>query len=290
MKLTCVTATFNCIASGNRETLIRCIESVAKLKTEHEHLVYDGASTDGTVELLRELESTTHGLKVISEPDTGIYNALNKGIRDAKGEWFYVLGADDYILIPKNMDRLLVEEADADLIATPAIRYEGIRPVVPSWIFMTGPYNHQGTVAKTSVLREFGGYDERYRRSADYDSYLKFHKTAKTIRYRKTVFAYYDGRGLSATDIEKTFEEEAMVSAAAFGTSVERAKWMRHGAWPPVGMLSHYLFHPDPTLREASRLAIKGCVWRVLRLVFWPLALLKRALKAILRAIVKIAR
>ena len=43
MKLTCVTATFNCIKAGNRERLIRCVESVAKLKTAHEHLVYDGA-------------------------------------------------------------------------------------------------------------------------------------------------------------------------------------------------------------------------------------------------------
>ena len=97
MKLTCVTATFNCIKAGNRERLIRCIESVAKLKTEHEHLIYDGASADGTAELLHELEVKTLGLKVISEPDTGIYNAINKGVRDAKGEWFYVLGADDYV-------------------------------------------------------------------------------------------------------------------------------------------------------------------------------------------------
>ena len=107
MKLTCVTATFNCIKAGNRERLVRCIESVAKLKTEHEHLIYDGESTDGTAELLRELEAKTPGLKVVSEPDTGIYNALNKGVRDAKGDWFYVLGADDYILHPDVLDSII---------------------------------------------------------------------------------------------------------------------------------------------------------------------------------------
>lgn len=64
MKLTCVTATFNCIKSGNLDRLIRCVESVAKLKTEHEHLIYDGASTDGTVKLLRELESKTPGFSL----------------------------------------------------------------------------------------------------------------------------------------------------------------------------------------------------------------------------------
>ena len=76
MKLTCVTAVFNAIKSGNRESLIRCVESVAKLKTEHEHLIYDGASTDGTVALLRELEAKTPGVRVVSE-------------------WVYVLGADE---------------------------------------------------------------------------------------------------------------------------------------------------------------------------------------------------
>ena len=44
MKLTCVTATFNCIKAGIRDKLIRCVESVAKLKTAHEHLVYDGVA------------------------------------------------------------------------------------------------------------------------------------------------------------------------------------------------------------------------------------------------------
>lgn len=92
MKLTCVTATFNCIKAGNRERLIRCVESVAKLKTEHEHLIYDGVSTDGTVELLRELEAKIPNLKVVSEPDTGIYNALNKGVRDAKGGMVLCVG------------------------------------------------------------------------------------------------------------------------------------------------------------------------------------------------------
>ena len=66
-------------------------------------------STDGTVELLRELEAKTPGLRVVSEPDTGLYNALNKGVRDAQGEWFYVLGCDDYIIHPQLLDEIIVE-------------------------------------------------------------------------------------------------------------------------------------------------------------------------------------
>ena len=280
MKLTCVTATFNCVKSGNREQLIRCVESVAKLKTPHEHLIYDGASTDGTVDLLRELEKATPGLKVVSEPDTGIYNALNKGIRDANGEWFYVLGADDYILIPENMDRLLVEE-NCDEIVTPTIRYEGIRQVTKLSIFTNAPYCHQGTIVKTAALRKFGGYDERYPICADYDFYLKLHKAAMNIRYRDAVFAYYDGRGVSAVDRTLTFEEDGHVAAAAFGTNQKSIMRMRYGGWPPLTMVIPYLFHKDTALRMAARTAVKSCVRRIFRIVFWPVTLLRMCMETL---------
>ena len=274
MKLTCVTATFNCVKSGNREQLIRCVESVAKLKTPHEHLIYDGASTDGTVDLLRELEKATPGLKVVSEPDTGIYNALNKGIRDANGEWFYVLGADDYILIPENMDRLLVEE-NCDEIVTPAVKREGIRKIDFRSIFTKGPYCHQGTIVKTAIIRQFGGYDERYRICADYDFYLKLHKAAMDIRYRDVVFAYYDGFGFSTTNLEKTFSEDCRISAAAFGSTPEKMRRMRNGGWPSLSVISSYLFHNDTALRTAARTIAKSSIKRTIRSIFWPVSLVK---------------
>ena len=109
MNLTCVTAVYNAIASGNRERLIRCVESVSKLKIEHEHLIYDGASTDGTVELLRGLKQRNDRLSVVSELDKGIYNALNKGVRAANGTWVLILGCDDYLDKPEVLDQLLLD-------------------------------------------------------------------------------------------------------------------------------------------------------------------------------------
>ena len=179
MKLTCVTATFNCVKAGNRERLIRCVESVAKLKTEHEHLIYDGASTDGTVELLLELEAKIPGLKVVSEPDTGIYNALNKGVRDAKGGWFYVLGADDYICAPEVLDDIMTrDELDrsSDVIVT-TVRKQ-TKTGECDWftdmselnrIFVVPCVCHQGEVLKTSLVRELGGFDESFIRHQDYE-------------------------------------------------------------------------------------------------------------------------
>lgn len=93
-----ITSTLNVM-----DTIKRCVSSVASQTFhDYEHIVVDGASTDGTAEFLdskRDLFSV-----LISEPDTGIYNAWNKALRHAHGEWVLFLGADD-ILADENVLR-----------------------------------------------------------------------------------------------------------------------------------------------------------------------------------------
>lgn len=269
MKLTCVTATFNCIKAGNQDSLIRCIESVAKLNTVHEHLVYDANSTDGTIGLLRNLEARIERLKVVSEPDSGIYNAINKGVRDAKGEWFYVLGADDYILNPETLDKLLLEEEDCDEIATICVTHSSIRPITLDRIFYASPYCHQGTVIKTNVLRSLGGFDERYRICADYDLFLKLHKAAKCIHIKDVVFAYYDDRGMSSKEYQATIADDSLVASHHFPLSFEYYMYFRsHGGRPSLGLAIRYCFHHDYALRYSARR-------NILINLLWPLLVLR---------------
>ena len=172
VKLTVVTAVRNAIAAGNRDALVRCVESVALLKTMHEHLIYDGASTDGTIDLLHELETKTPGLKVVSEQDTGIYNALNKGVRDATGDWFYVLGCDDYICHPAVLDRLVAEvERSNHVEAIVSTVRRQTSSSEEDWFTDTSQLDqiftdpcvcHQGELLRTSIVRDLGGFDERY--------------------------------------------------------------------------------------------------------------------------------
>ena len=279
MKLTCVTATFNCIKAGNRERLVRCVESVARLKTEHEHLIYDGASTDGTVELLRELESKTPGLKVVSEPDTGIYNALNKGVRDAKGEWFYVLGADDYISHPEVMDAL-VAEYDCDEIVTPVEREQGVRGIADKMIFIVTPYCHQGMIQKTSAIRRFGGFDERYKIAADFDLVLKFHKAALDIRIDKRIFAFFGGGGVSSVELDKMNAEFDKISAEHFNSSLVRVSRMRQLWRVSFGMAFPYLLHKDYMLRRAARLVVYDRIKDCLRIPLYPIVIVRRRIRS----------
>jgi len=277
MKLTVVTATRNAITAGCREALVRCVESVAALKTPHEHLVYDGASTDGTAELLRQLEITTSGLTVVSEPDTGIYNALNKGVRDAKGEWFYVLGCDDYIAFPETMDELLAHH-DCDEIVTTVVLPRGERTITLERIFWSTPYNHQGTIMKTAAVRSFGGFDESYPICADFDLMLKFHKAAKRILLSDARFAFFGDAGVSSTLLENTRSDHARVAARHYGSSAEKIGKMRLDGCPDLKIVLPYLFHPDYALHHHARKYL-------LKNLVWPLVLLRRKIRSGLRLV-----
>lgn len=93
MKITVITVCRNSAA-----TLQDTLESVlAQSWTGYEYLVVDGGSTDGTLEMLQDVEERFHGrLKWISEPDNGIYDAMNKGVRMSSGDVVGFLNADDY--------------------------------------------------------------------------------------------------------------------------------------------------------------------------------------------------
>lgn len=279
MRLTCVTATFNCIKAGNRERLIRCVESVAKLKTEHEHLIYDGASKDGTAELLRELESKTPGLKAVSEPDTGIYNALNKGVRDAKGEWFYVLGADDYISHPDVMDRLLTTEEQGTQVIVAPIERDGMNPYFEriadlKKILWTVAYSHQGVMVRSETVRKYGGFDERYKIVADGDLLFKMHKAAVTFHYTFSPFANFFLGGTCMSSWRNTREEVSRIMAKHLHIpEEERLLAEKQGHWPITRVLP-YIFHKDYAIRCSARHFMVIFAKRYLRIVLRPFVFL----------------
>ena len=87
-----ITASYNLLKSGRKEKIIRCLESIhAQKNVKYEHLIIDGASTDGTLEFLSPYEKKGW-IKIYSEPDKGIYDAFNKGIDKALGKYVCYAG------------------------------------------------------------------------------------------------------------------------------------------------------------------------------------------------------
>lgn len=281
MKLTIATAVRNAIAEGRRAELVRCIESVATLETSHEHLVYDGASTDGTVDLLRELESKTPGLKVVSEPDAGIYNALNKGVRDARGEWFYVLGSDDWVFAPTVMDSLLRNAGSARFLVAP-VRAEGSVLQIPdktnlSTIFYRTPHCHQGILVQTDDIRSIGGFDESLSICADLDVMLKLHGKAIPAQYSFEPFADYSLSGVSEKRVEIRRKETVQCIRRFLGLPDGPGFGGKQS--PQFRTMARFVFHEDKVLRLSARAMVRKRAKRIVRILLYPLVFLTRPVR-----------
>lgn len=174
-KLSIVTPVYN-----QARYMPACLASVAAIATEHEHVVVDGGSTDGTVDLLRASSADW-----VSEPDRGQTHAVNKGLARAQGELVAWLNGDDEY-IAHAIDRAVVH-----LDANPGVAavYGGMevtdadgvvqRTYIPaewSWkryLYM-GDYVPTPTfVFRRALLDERGVLDERWVDAADYDFYLR---------------------------------------------------------------------------------------------------------------------
>ena len=159
------------IASYNSGKTIRCALQSVKNQTyrDWECLVVDGASNDDTIEIVKEFFATDSRFRFISEPDHGIYDAFNKGWKNATGYWIYYLGSDD--VIEKDGIALLMSREDTNyaILAgyTRLVRLEGSTRIVKPGLPKFGI--HQGMVMSREVMMVLGGFDEKYKIQADYD-------------------------------------------------------------------------------------------------------------------------
>lgn len=289
MKLTCVTAVLNAVKSGNRERLVKCVNSVAELNVSHEHLIYDGASTDGTVEVLRELARGNPNVKVVSEPDTGIYNALNKGVRDAQGEWFYVLGSDDYIMDPKAVDDIMAGRAEGVDAFCASVRIEDangrlLSVFTPRFdeIYNHPSACHQGEMIRTSLARELGGFDERFKIAADSDMFLKAHYRGVRFGYDERVIAFFLGGGMSGNAIAAEREHRMSVADVLGLNERERTLLLEHHVLTFTRCFS-LMRHGDAVISGAAKAMIANRVVKrvksLLRTLLHPLVVLPRSVR-----------
>jgi len=172
-------------------TLQHCMDSVTQQTYPNKELIIiDGGSTDGTVELLKKNHDQIRYW--ISEPDRGIYNAWNKGLEQAHGEWICFLGADD-----KFWDAQALEKMAGQLKQLPPgirVAYaqimllndngEQLSLVGEDWgrtrnrFKQTMCIPHQGVMHKRSLFELHGNFDETFRIAGDYEMLMRELKTA----------------------------------------------------------------------------------------------------------------
>ena len=175
-----ITATWNC-----KTTVAECLKSVADQTWPHrEHVAVDGASTDGTLDLL---EANRKQLAVLqSEPDHGIYDALNKGLSLATGDVVGFLHADDLYAHPQVLEHVAAAFLDPSVCAVYGdlhyVHQHDTTKVVRHW--QSGPFNparlawgwmpaHPTLYVRREWYQRIGSFDTRYRIAADYLSILQ---------------------------------------------------------------------------------------------------------------------
>jgi glycosyltransferase involved in cell wall biosynthesis len=179
------------VAYNSRDTIEDTILSVAsQTYPEVEHVVVDGASTDGTTNLIRKYENTV--ATIISEPDQGIYDAMNKGISHATGDIVGILNADD-VYHDKNVLAAVVEEFErtgadsifADLVYVrrkkpdKVVRYYRSHAFTPHRFAFGWMPAHPTFFARRYLFNLHGGYKTDYRIAADYELLVRFLATGK---------------------------------------------------------------------------------------------------------------
>lgn len=184
MKISIVTATYN---SGT--TLRDTIESVLKQSyDEYEYIIKDGGSIDNTLSIVKEYSSRFgNRLKVVSKPDTGIYDAMNKGLQMASGDVVGILNSDDFFTSDNALKTIAdaYEQYGADAVygdihfvndddLAKCVRYYSSAVFRRSLMRYGMMPAHPSFYCKRSVYEKYGYFDTSYKIAADFESLLRF--------------------------------------------------------------------------------------------------------------------
>lgn len=198
VKVSVITVNLN-----NREGLRRTMESVRSQTAPVEFVVVDGGSVDGSVELIKQAAPE----KWLNEKDHGIYDAMNKGIGLATGDYLIFMNSGD-VFYSNEVIRRFTELAGGHKIVygNSEILEGGKRSLLtpPSPIDLQFWYrrtlNHQAVFTHRDVFAQYGKFDVRYRTCADFDLLLKvFMKESGSFHYFPETVCSYDQSGFSAS-------------------------------------------------------------------------------------------
>lgn len=216
MKLSIITVNLN-----NHSGLKNTVESViCQDFTDYELIIIDGGSTDGSREIIEQYKN--HLSYYVSEPDNGIYDAMNKGIRKASGEYCFFLNSGDYLLNMQVLKKVFSHECQSDIIyGNLVLTFNGqtIGKIVGrSHMTFLDVYSssvkHQATFIRTNLFEKFGFYDETLKISADWAFFMKsIGLGGATFSYLNTDIASFDNDGLSNNNPEICInEKEAIIN------------------------------------------------------------------------------
>jgi glycosyltransferase involved in cell wall biosynthesis len=210
--LSIVTVSFNSDA-----TIKETIKSVLnQTNTNFEYILVDGNSTDKTVEIIKSFENQfiEKGIsyKWISEKDSGIYNAFNKGIVKATGKWISFLGSDDIYIneaIEIYMNTILNLKHEVDFVYSNIIKNQKI---IVSQLWKWNRFKRKMTIAHVggfhhkNYFKTYGFFNESYKIAGDYELLLRARGHLKTLKIDSSIVVMGED-GVSSSQIKNVYKE-----------------------------------------------------------------------------------
>lgn len=200
-------------------TLTQTLDSVrAQTWRPLESVVVDGGSVDGTQTIVARYDDIAGA--VVSEPDQGIYDAMNKGIGLSRGEVLHFLNADDCFVddgVAEDVMRLFEADPALDLVFGDAIYVSGEGEFLRSYRrvnarnLIFGDLCHQVVFARRRLFERCGDFNLAYRINADYDWLLRVFRGGARVRYLHRTIARFDSRGQSGQNVQRTEAERLIV-------------------------------------------------------------------------------
>ena len=203
----------------------------AQSEKNFEWVVIDGASTDGTIEFLKTGTSEIQRKNMFSEPDKGIYDAMNKGIKAARGDYIIFLNAGDKLASDKVLAMLARNTEKApDFMYGDAL--EGIPPALksarPHEDMMWGMFtHHQAMIYRRHTIRDKKlRYSTLYEIAGDYDFTARFLRVIKSAVYIPKPICIFEPDGISQQKADTARKEQYLIREALEITSAAMNTWI----------------------------------------------------------------
>ena len=252
-KVTVITVVFN-----GRRYIEQTIASVINQSYNNiEYIIIDGGSTDGTIDIIKKYSDRIHYWK--SEPDKGVYDAMNKGIDAATGDWINFMNAGDYFYSTESVSQIFSTDENIDKYAIiygdAEFRLNKIAYIVEasensqSNEFM--PFSHQASFVKSDIAKATK-FDLEYKITADTAFSLRLICEGYEFRHLRVVVCSYDAyEGLSVKNEIRRSKELVLMQEKL------------NGADPTTAYFKAYI--RNAYIKQYIRMLTPSCIWSKLR-------------------------
>lgn len=234
------------ICYNSEKTIERTIKSVlAQTYKDYEYIIVDGSSKDGTLDILKRYEPLfEERMKWKSEPDKGIYDAMNKGISRSSGEIIGIVNSDDWLepdALEKVQAAIEANQNNMDALYCGGINYHLIGGGIKEWpvnikalhrdakMYLVSGVRHPGLFVPKGIYERFGDFNEAMKLSADADFMLRCYYAGVPFVDIKAIVSNMSEGGLSTVDTARTldiFKNDRKTLLRSFGKSGLSYLWL----------------------------------------------------------------